>query len=87
MKFTTGTLMPLDQTSKEWFTEEYLASYFEVARDELLNFGAAIVNPDFEPDVPYSQEIHITRPELIYSHDETRLELECTRSLLKGRGR
>jgi len=68
-------------------------NYFEVARDVLLNSGVAIVNADFDPNVPYSPEILITCPERICSCDETRMELDYTRhdwpylALFKGRGR
>ncbi len=58
---------------------ENLTTYFEVARDVLLGAGVAIRNPDYDPEVPYSEEIIITRPEWIGSYDETKMELDCTR--------
>ena len=79
MEFTTGKLRPLEQTRAEWHTEENLAAYFDVARDVLLNAGVAELNPEYDPDVPYSEEIIITHPERICSYDETKMELDCTR--------
>jgi hypothetical protein len=55
-----------------------MASYFEVAKGVLLNAGVALVNPDYDPDLPYSQEILITKPERIWPYDETKMELDCT---------
>jgi hypothetical protein len=51
----------------------------------LLKAIVARVNPDFQPDVPYSQEILITHHERITSYDETKLELDCTKGD-KGKG-
>ena len=50
-----------------------------MARDVLINAGVAKLNADFDPDVPFSEEIVITRPERICSYDETKMELDCTR--------
>ena len=79
MEFTTGVLRPLEQTRAEWYTPENLAYYFEVARDVLLDAGVAIRNPDYDPNIPYSEEIFIIHPERICSYDETKCELDCTR--------
>ncbi len=54
MNFLIGTLRPLEQTRAQWFTEENLEGYFNIARDVLIKAGFAVVNPDFDPDVPYS---------------------------------
>jgi hypothetical protein len=83
MEFLTGPLRPLEQTRDKWNTEENLELYFAVARDLLLDAGVAIINPDFDPTIPYSQEILIIHPERICSYDETKMELDCTRA---GRG-
>lgn len=74
----TGNLRPLEGTREDWFTPENLRDYFEVAKGVLLGAGVAIPNPDFDPDVAYSQEILITHPERISSYDETKVELDCT---------
>eukprot|EP00873_Tetraselmis_striata_P014248 jgi/Tetstr1/434512/TSEL_023604.t1 len=63
----TGHLRPLEMARHEWQTEQNLADYYEVAKDVLLKAGVARVNPDFQPNVPYSQEILITHPEGITS--------------------
>ena len=61
-----------------------LASYFEVAKGMLLKAGVAFLKPDYDPDLPYSQEILIPSPERIFSYYEAKMELDCTRGL-KGR--
>ena len=78
---TTGTERPLEITRAEWYTEENLKTYYDVAEGVLLNAGVAIRNPEYNPEEPYSQSITITRPERIVSFDETRLELDCTRTI------
>ncbi len=44
-----------------------------------MKAGVAVVNPDYDPDLPYSKEIPITKPERICSYDETKMELDFTR--------
>ncbi len=39
-----------------------LATYFEVAKDVLLDAGVADLNPNYDPAFPYSEENIITRP-------------------------
>jgi hypothetical protein len=80
----TRHLRPLEMARHEWLTEQSLADYYKVAKGVLLKAGVARVNPDFQPDVPYSQEILITHPERIIGYDETKLELECTKG---GKGK
>eukprot|EP00873_Tetraselmis_striata_P020529 jgi/Tetstr1/440793/TSEL_029100.t1 len=80
-----GHLKPMEMARHEWLTEHNLADYYEVAKGVLLKVGVARVNPDFQPDVPYGQEINITHLERITSYDETKLELECTKGG-KGKG-
>ena len=53
--------------------------YFDVAKGVLLKAGVAVLNPDFDPELPYSEELLITKPERIGSYDETKVELDCTR--------
>ena len=55
-----------------------------VAKDLLVDAGVVIMNPHFEPNIPYSKEIPITHPERICSYDETKMELDCNRA---GRGK
>jgi hypothetical protein len=74
----------LELTRKEWYTAENLAIYFEVSKGVLLNAGVAVVNPDYDPNVPYSEEILITIPGRIGSYDETKMKLDCTRG---GKGK
>ena len=35
------------------------------------------MDPNYDPTIPYSEEIIINRPERIYSYDETKMELDC----------
>ncbi len=84
IKFLTRSLRPLELTRKEWFTAENLATYFEISKGVLSNTGVAVVNLDYDPNVPYSEEILITKPERICFYDETKMQLDCTRG---GKGR
>ena len=77
MDFLTRQLIPLEHTREQWYTVENLEVYFDVARDVLVNAGVAVHNPEFSPDVPYSEELLIVAPERICSYDKTRVELVC----------
>ena len=79
MEFGTRVMRPLKQTRHEWFTPENLDTYFEVAKYVLLDVGVAVQNPHYYPQVPFSEEVSITRPERICSYDETKMELDCTK--------
>ncbi len=61
-----------------------MKTYFEVAKGVLLNAGVAVINPDFDPDLPYPEELMIAKPGQIGSYDETMVELDCTRG---GKGK
>ena len=74
----TGTERPLEITRAEWLTVDNLQRYFEVAEGVLLQAGVAARNPDYDPDVPYSEPVLITLPERIVSFDEYRVELDST---------
>ncbi len=87
MEFTSGILRPLEQARNDWYTVENLTTFFEVAREVLLGAGVAIRNPDYDPKVPYYEEIIITRPERTGSYDETKMELGCTRGGAGSRDR
>ena len=84
MEFLTGHLRPLEQTRADWYTPENLKTYFDVAKGVLIKAGVAVLNPDFDPEKPYSEELIITKPGQIGSYDETRVELDCTRG---GKGK
>lgn len=83
-EFVTGTMRPLEISRKEWFTAENLATYYRVAKPQLVKAGVAEPNPNYDPNARYSEEIIITRPERICSYDETKLELDCTQG---GKGK
>jgi hypothetical protein len=71
MDFLTGHLRPLEQAREEWYTKQNLETYFDVARDVLINVGVAVNNPTYEPSEPYSKELIIVGPGRICSYDET----------------
>jgi hypothetical protein len=81
MEFLTWPLIPLEQTRDKWYTKENLELYFAVARDLLVDAGVAIINPNFDPTIPYSQPR--VQPERIFSYGETKMGLDCTKA---GRG-
>ena len=45
----------------------------------MLDASVAVRNPDYDLEIPYSEEILITYSERICSYDETKMELDCTR--------
>ncbi len=53
----------------------------------LLDAGVVVRNPNYDQEIPYSEEIIITRPERISSYDETKMELDCTRGGAGSRDR
>ena len=74
-----GPLRPLELTRVEGYTEKNLVEYFEVGKDIALTSGVAKINPDYDPEAVYSEEILITSPERICSYDETRMKIDCTK--------
>jgi hypothetical protein len=78
MEFNTCVLRPLEQTKSAWYTPENLESYFTVTRELLINAGVAESNPNYDPNVVYSEEIIITHPERICSYDETIMKMDST---------
>ena len=63
MEFQVGPMQFLELIRDVWNTGKKMAESFEVATDVLLDAGVAIVNPDYDPNEAYSQEILITHPE------------------------
>ena len=80
----TGNERPLETTRRQWYSEENLCQYYEVAAGVLIDAGVAELNPDYDPSLPYMERVKITHPERIASCDETRIELDCTQG---GKGR
>ena len=64
----------------EWNSPENLETHFEVAKGVLLDAGLVVCNPGYDSAVSYSKELLITRLERICSYDETKVELDCTKS-------
>ena len=80
-----GPMRPWELAWAEWYMEKNLIEYLEIAKDVMLTAGVAKINPDFWPGEMYSQEIIITVLERIFSYDEIRMELDCTKPE-KGKG-
>ena len=80
----TGTDRPLEMTRSEWLSDVNLSSYYETAAEILVNAGVAQPNTCYEPSNPMDEPIKIIHPERIFSFDETRLELDCTKG---GKGK
>ena len=72
-----GHLQPIEATREAWMTPANLLTYYNVAQNVLLESGIAVVNPDFDPDVEYSQPILIPEENRwrILSYDETDVSL------------
>jgi len=62
MDFLIWHLRPLEKPREQWYTVKNLEIYFDVARDFLVNASVAVHNPEFSPDVPYSEELLIVAP-------------------------
>ncbi len=60
MEFLTIALRPLEQTKADYNTLENMTAYYDVSKGVLLNAGVAILNPNYNPELPYSQDIMIT---------------------------
>ena len=75
----TGNLRPLEMARHQWFTEANLITYYDIAGGVLVNAGVAHVNPDYDPNAPFSMEYIIDHPQRIASFDETRVEMDCTK--------
>ena len=82
--FLTGSVRPLEMTRAEWFTEDNLRTYYDVAAGVLTIAGVAEPNTSFNPNLPYSEQLIITHPERIVSFDESKLEVDGTRG---GKGK
>ncbi len=74
----TGAERPLELTRQEWLSPDNLEKYFKVAAEIMVTAGVAEPNPDYDPTKPYDEVIFITRPWLIASFDETRVNLDST---------
>jgi len=79
MEFTTCILRPLEKAQADWNTPENIEIYFDMAKDVLVDAGVVVRNRVYDPTVPYSEELLITRPERICSYDETKLEPDCNK--------
>ena len=76
----TSNIRPLEMTRAQWATPENALKHYEVLRDLLLELGIAAKVPEFNPDVPYAEELKILKPGRIFSMDETRLTNDTTDS-------
>ena len=58
-------MRPLEQIRAKWYTEENMVLYFKVSRDLQDDAGVAIINLDFDPNLPYSEESLKERKKII----------------------
>ena len=57
----TDTERPLETTREEWLTEENLLKYYEIAAKIMVKAGVAELRPDYDPDVPFCEQLTIGR--------------------------
>ena len=75
---TTGAERPLELTRAEWASPINVEKYFDVAAEIMVNAGVAEPNPHYDRTKPYDEAVFITRPSMIASFDETRVNLDST---------
>ena len=74
----TAILTPLEVTRAKWATIPNAEKHYDVLAGVLLQAVVAVENPAYKKDVPYSERLLITKPERIFSLDETRLTNDTT---------
>jgi len=79
-KLDTATQRPLEISREKWCTSANLKKHYDVLEAALLQARVAVSNPRHDPADPYSPSIILTRPERLFSFDETRLTMDCTDS-------
>ncbi len=73
---TTCVERPLELTRAEWASPINIEKYFDVAVEIMVNADVAKPNPQYDPTKPYDEAILITRPSIIPSFDESRVNLD-----------
>ncbi|KAK3262903.1 hypothetical protein CYMTET_28269 [Cymbomonas tetramitiformis] len=73
-------MRPLELMRGKWCTAKNMHQHYQVVADALVEAGLAVANPDWVHDDPDSCMIHITKPDRLFSFDETRLTMDCTDS-------
>ena len=53
-------------------------THYSMLADMLVELSLAVRNPQFDPAVEYSEAVKITKPERLFSMDETRLTNDTT---------
>mmetsp|Transcript_20914 Transcript_20914/g.35020 ORF Transcript_20914/g.35020 Transcript_20914/m.35020 type:complete len:556 (+) Transcript_20914:920-2587(+) len=87
--FLTGNKRPEELDRAKWCTAKNLLKHYDVVAQALLDAGIAVVNPEFDPLLPYDEDlpaeqqpkcqpIFITDPTRIVSFDETSLSVDQT---------
>ena len=77
-RLKTGNIRPLEVTRGKWSTPENVLTHYNMVRDKLLELKLAVPNAGYDPKLPFSEEIKITRPDRVGSMDETRLTNDTT---------
>jgi hypothetical protein len=71
-----GNARPLEIARALWTTSSNIGKHYKVLEDTLLEAGLAVVNEGFDPNKPFDEPIKITKPERIFSFDETRIQMD-----------
>jgi hypothetical protein len=53
---------PCEERRAAWGKSWNLLTHFNQVAVKLVSIGAAVENPDYDPDVPYSEPIFVTQP-------------------------
>mmetsp|Transcript_49990 Transcript_49990/g.130204 ORF Transcript_49990/g.130204 Transcript_49990/m.130204 type:complete len:282 (+) Transcript_49990:248-1093(+) len=90
-RLTTANIRPLEITRAQWATPENVATHYDMLAAKILELELGVRNPHYDPTVPYSEQLKITKPHRIASMDETHLtndtttvgKSKCNRTLAK----
>ncbi|KAK3265163.1 hypothetical protein CYMTET_26140 [Cymbomonas tetramitiformis] len=74
----TGNARPLELQRGKWCTTANMKAHYDVVAHALVDGNLAVWNPDWVEDDPDSCMVHITKPDRLFSSDETRLTMDCT---------
>jgi hypothetical protein len=77
-RLTTGNLTPLEMSRAQWATAANAKKHYDLLAEIFVDATVATPNPDYNPDEPYSERLLITKPDRIFSMDETRLTYDAS---------
>jgi hypothetical protein len=76
LKFKAGR--PLESVRAQWTTSKNMEVHYDLTAENLVRIGAAIWNPEFDPEKPYDQMIFVVKPWMLYSFDECQTNMDQT---------